>query len=72
LTQKGYLTNVLQKFNINGDTTSASTPLTYHFKLKITMSPITIEEHEYMSLIPYASVVCSLIYTMVCTIPNLS
>ena len=27
-TQKGYLKKVLQKFNINGDTKSVSTPLT--------------------------------------------
>ena len=37
LTQKGYLKEVLQKFNINGDTKSVSTPLVPHFKLKATM-----------------------------------
>jgi len=35
LTQKGYLMKVLQKFNINGDTKSVSTPLAPHFKLKL-------------------------------------
>ena len=31
LTQKGYLKKVLQKFNINDDTKSVSTPLAPHF-----------------------------------------
>ena len=47
LTQKGYLKKVLQKFNINDDTKSVSTPLDPHFKLKTTMSPTIIEEREY-------------------------
>jgi len=46
LTQKGYLKKVLQKFNINGDTKSVSIPLAPHFKLKGTISPTSIEEHE--------------------------
>ena len=44
LTQKWYLKKVLQRFNINGDTKSVSTLLALHFKLKTTMSPISIEE----------------------------
>jgi len=38
LTQKRYLKKVLQKFNVNGDTKSASIPLAPYFKLKATMS----------------------------------
>jgi len=38
LTQKGYLQKVLQKYNIDGDTKSVSTPLTAHFKVKIIIS----------------------------------
>jgi len=72
LTQKGYLKKVLQKFNINDDTKSVSTPLAPHFKLKATMSPITVEEREYMTHVPYASAVGSLMYAMVCTRPDLS
>jgi len=49
LTQKGYLKKVLQKFNINDDMKSVSTPLAPYFKLKTTMSPTTIEEREYMT-----------------------
>jgi len=72
LTQKGYLQKVLQRFNINGDTKSVSTPLAHHFKLKATMSPTTIEECEYMTRMLYATAVGSLMYAMVCTSPDLS
>ena len=56
LTQKGYLQKILQRFNINGDTKSVSTPLAPHLKLKTTMSPTTVEEREYMTRLPYVSV----------------
>jgi len=36
------------------------------------MSPTSIEEHEYMTHVSYASVVDSLIYAIVCTRPDLS
>jgi len=61
LTQNGYLQKVLQRLNIDGDTKSVSTPLAPHFMLKATMSPTTIEECEYMTRVPYASAVGSLI-----------
>ena len=72
MTEKEYLKKVFQKFNINDDTKSVSTPFTPHFKLKTTMSRITVEEHEYMTHVPIASAVGRLMYTMMCTRPNLS
>ena len=36
------------------------------------MSPKTVEEREYMTHVPYASAVGSLMYAMVCTRPDLS
>ena len=72
MTQKEYLNKVLQRFNINGDTKSVSTQLASHFKLKATMSPTTVEEREYITHVPCASAVGSLIYAMVCTRPDLS
>ena len=62
---------LLHQFNINDDTKSVSTPLAPHFKLKATMSPITVEEREYMIHVPYASAVGSLMYAMLCTRPDL-
>ena len=70
LTQKGYLKK--NCFNNNDDTKPVSTPLAPHFKLKVVMSLTTVEEHDYMSHILYASTVNSLIFAMVCTRPNLS
>ena len=67
LTQKGYLQKVLQRFNIDKDTKSVSTPLAPHFKLSPIMFPKTVEEREYMTRVPYASAVGSLMYAMVCT-----
>jgi len=72
LTQMGYLQKILQRFNIDGDTKSVSTPLAPHFKLKATMSPNTVKERECITRVPYASAVGSLMYAMVCTRPNLS
>jgi len=72
LTHKGYLQKVLQRFNIDGDIKSVSTPLAPHFKLKAIISPTTIEEREYMTRSLYASAVGSLMYAMVYTRPDLS
>jgi len=36
------------------------------------MSPTTVEEREYMTRVPYASAVDSLMYTIVCTRSDLS
>jgi len=65
------LQKVLQRFNINDDTKFVSTSLAPHFKLKVAMSPTTVEEHEYMTRMSYTSAVGSLMYAMVCTRPNL-
>ena len=51
---------------------SVSTSLALHFKLKTTMSPTFVEERKYMTHVPYASVIGSLIYAIVCTRPDLS
>ena len=67
-----YLQKVLQRFNINSDTKSISTPLAPNFKLKATMSPTTIEEREYMTHVLYASAVDSLMCAMMCTRSDLS
>ena len=51
---------------------SVSTPLALHFKLKAIMSPTIVEKREYMSHVPYASAISTLMYVMVCARPNLS
>eukprot|EP00253_Pinus_taeda_P002364 PITA_02364 len=44
-----------------------STPFASHFKLSKEMCPKTQEDMDYMSKVPYASTVGSLMYAMVCT-----
>jgi len=49
-----------------------STPLGNHFKLSKDQSPKTELECGYMYKIPYASVIGSLMYAMVCTRPDIA
>jgi len=51
---------------------AVSTPLPSHLKLTKNMCPKTQEEEEKMSKVPYASVVGSLMYTMVRTRPDIA
>jgi len=63
---------VPQKFLIGGEVKSVSSLLAPHFRLSARMSPKTIDVHEYMSYVSYASAAGSLMYAMVCTRSNLS
>ena len=67
LTQKHYLRKVLKRFGINVKSKPVSTPLAPHFKLSASSSPRNEAEREYMSKVPYANAVGSLMYAMVCT-----
>ncbi|CAN6804119.1 unnamed protein product [Brassica oleracea] len=49
-----------------------STPLAAHLRLSSQQSPKTYAEKEDMAKVPYASAVGSLMYTMVCTRPDLA
>ena len=49
-----------------------SIPLASHFKLSKEVCPKTQEEMDYMSKVPYASAVGSLMYAMVCTRPDIA
>jgi hypothetical protein len=61
-----YIEKVLERFTMLNEKL-VSTPLANHFKLTKEMCPKTWEEIEYMSKVPYSSVVSSLMYAMVCT-----
>jgi hypothetical protein len=71
LSQQSYIKKVLQHFNMH-DTKSVSTPIAPHFRLSALQCPSTDGNIEYMSRVPYSSVVGSLMYAMVCSRPNLS
>lgn len=69
--QVQYINRVLKRFNI-GKVKSVSKPLAIHFCLSKDQSPQTEEEREFMAKIPYAPVIGSLMYAMVCTRTNIS
>ena len=49
------------------DCKHVSTPLAAHFKLSSYLCPDSMEDVEYMSHVPYANVIGSLMYAMICT-----
>jgi hypothetical protein len=71
LSQKKYIEKVLHHFNMH-DAKFVSTPIASHFKLSALQCPTSEDDIEYMSRVPYSSVVGSLMYAMVCSRPDLS
>lgn len=71
LSQRSYLEKVLQRFGMSQDK-PVMTQLAQHFKLSLQDAPSTEVEQEYMEKVPYSSAVGSLMYSMVCTRPDLS
>ena len=71
LSQRGYIEKVLHHFNMH-DAKPVSTPLAAHFRLSSALCPVSDDDIEYMSRIPYSSAVGSLMYAMVCSRPDLS
>ena len=48
-------------------TNPVNVPLAFHFKISSSLCPISVEEKDYMSHVPYANIVRCLMYAMVCT-----
>ncbi|CAL1379209.1 unnamed protein product [Linum trigynum] len=71
LSQERYIERVLERFNMS-KAKAVSTPLGGHFKLSVKHCPTSDEEKEAMKNVPYASVVGSLMYVMVCTRPDIA
>ena len=71
LSQKNYMKKILQHFNMQ-DCKQISTPLPINFKLSSSMSPSNEVERMEMSRVPYASVVGSLMFFMICTRPDIA
>ncbi|KAI4334843.1 hypothetical protein L6164_013552 [Bauhinia variegata] len=69
LSQQKYIENVLEKFNM-GNVKPVDTPLAHHFKLSKKQCPTSKIGKEEMKKVPYASIVGSLMYVMVCTRPD--
>uniref|UniRef100_A0A2N9EJ65 protein-serine/threonine phosphatase n=1 Tax=Fagus sylvatica TaxID=28930 RepID=A0A2N9EJ65_FAGSY len=71
LSQTEYVKKILSRFSMD-EAKSVSTPLGSHFRLTKDQSPKTEQEQAYMSKVPYASAIGSLMYAMVCTRPDIA
>eukprot|EP00253_Pinus_taeda_P022152 PITA_22152 len=71
LNQRKYVETTLQRFNMQ-DSKPVKFPIPVGVRLSAEQCPKTQEEEEDMSRVPYASAVCSLMYAMVCTRPNIA
>lgn len=71
VTQKGYIGRILDRFNMK-DAKQVNIPIASHFKLSTEDCPQTSQELQEMEKVPYASVVGSLMYVMVCSRPDLA
>ena len=69
LSQSTYLDKVLKKFKMDRAKKGFLAVL-QGVKLSQTQSPTRAEERERMKVIPYASVISSIMYVMLCTRPN--
>nr|GEZ41383.1 Gag-Pol polyprotein [Tanacetum cinerariifolium] len=70
LSQKSDVKKILQRFNIQ-DCKQISTPFPTNIKLS-KMSPSSEKERMEISRVPYASALGSLMFTMICTRPDLA
>ena len=66
LNQRKYVETILQRFNMH-DSKLVKVHIPVRVKLSIEQCPMTQEEEEDMSHVPYASAAGSLMYVMVCT-----
>ncbi|GKB23082.1 transposable element [Tanacetum coccineum] len=71
LSQKGYIEKIISCFGMSS-AKLVNTPSSTNFRLSTTCAPQTEAEIEYMSRIPYASAVGSLMYAMICTRPDIA
>ena len=71
LSQSGYIDKVLKRFGMQ-DSKRGFLPMSHGIRLSKSQSPLTKDEKERMSKIPYASAIGSIMYAMLCTRPDVS
>ncbi|MCO5569013.1 hypothetical protein L7F22_022719 [Adiantum nelumboides] len=71
LSQSGYIDKVLKRFNMEGGK-ALSPPLPSYVKLSLSDCPKSDEEKAKMAKVPYSSVVGSLMYSIICTRPDIA
>jgi len=70
LTQETYIKKMLERYHME-DSKPMNTPVDKSLSLSCDMCPKTLEEKDKMSRVPYAIVVGSLMYAMMCTRPDI-
>ena len=71
LSQSTYLDKILKKFNMD-QSKKGFLPVLQGVKLSSAQCPTTTEDIDEMSVIPYASVIGSIMYAMQCTRPDVN
>ena len=71
LSQEPYLKKILERFNM-ADCKLIDTPIAKVQSLNLDMCPKIPQENERMTRVPYVNVIGSLMYIMMCTMPNIS
>ncbi|KAG8489272.1 hypothetical protein CXB51_017288 [Gossypium anomalum] len=71
LSQGTYIDKVLKRFNME-ESKRGFLPMRHGISLSKEMCPLTPQERERMSKIPYASAIGSIMYAMLCTRPDVS
>ncbi|CAA0811089.1 cysteine-rich RLK (RECEPTOR-like protein kinase) 8, partial [Striga hermonthica] len=71
LSQSTYINKVLKRFSME-ESKRGYIPMSHGVSLSKTMSPNTPEEREWMSHIPYASAIGSIMYAMLCIRPDVA
>ncbi|KAL2497738.1 cysteine-rich RLK (RECEPTOR-like protein kinase) 8 [Abeliophyllum distichum] len=71
LKQETCIMKILKKFSML-ESKAVSVPLANHFILSKDQCPQSNDELEYMNKVPYSNVIGSVMYTMVCTKPNIA
>lgn len=71
ISQETHLKNILDKFGMS-NSKHVVTPINPQFKLCTTQSPSNEVERSYMNNILYTSIICTLMYYMICTRSNIT
>ena len=71
LSQSGYIDLMLKRFNV-GESKRGYLPIDHGIQLSKKISPKTPEEKNRISLISYASTVGSIMYAILCIIPDVA
>src|SRR3954468_17215829 len=71
LSQRTYIEKILKRFGMD-NSKRCLLPVIKGIKLSMTQCPATAKEREEMSSKPYASAIGSIMYSMLCTRPDLA